>query len=147
MESAIDKVSKRIEKGEEPVLVATSGTAMAIGTLISNKENHIQSKLQGYKIPKNNLSIASIGAILDDFDFDIKLRTVSFKFKVPGRKSEFYNIDVRGSNITDESLKSKIVDKVIEHLGNISPAYTKLNKVDSIFFQDEYYIFSHNTLK
>ena len=55
MESAIDKVSKRIEVGEEPVLVATSGTAMAIGTLISNQENHIQSKLQGYKIPKSNL--------------------------------------------------------------------------------------------
>jgi len=55
MESAIDKVIKRIEVGEEPVLVATSGTAMAIGALISNKENHIQSKLQGYKITKNNL--------------------------------------------------------------------------------------------
>ena len=55
MESAIDKVTKRIEVGEEPVLVATSGTAMAIGTLISNKENHIQSKLQGYKITKDNL--------------------------------------------------------------------------------------------
>ncbi len=57
MESAIDKVSKRIEAGEIPVLVATSGTAMAIGSLISNKENHIQSKLQGYKITKNNLDI------------------------------------------------------------------------------------------
>ncbi len=55
MESAIDKVSKRIEAGERPVLVATSGTAMAIGGLISNKNNHIQSKLQGYKIPKNHL--------------------------------------------------------------------------------------------
>ncbi len=55
MESAIDKVTKRIEVGEEPVLVATSGTALAIGALISNKENHIQSKLQGYKITKNNL--------------------------------------------------------------------------------------------
>ena len=55
MESAIDKVLKRIESGEEPVLVATSGTAMAIGALISNKENHIQPKLQGYKISKNNL--------------------------------------------------------------------------------------------
>ena len=41
MESAIDKVSKRIEAGEIPVLVATSGTAMAIGSLISNKENHM----------------------------------------------------------------------------------------------------------
>ncbi len=57
MESAIDKVSKRIEVGETPVLVATSGTAMAIGSLISTKENHIQSKLQGYKIQKNNLDI------------------------------------------------------------------------------------------
>ncbi len=55
MESAIDKVSKRIEVGEEPVLVATSGTAMAIGALISTQKNHIQSKLQGYKISKNNL--------------------------------------------------------------------------------------------
>ena len=57
MESAIDKVSKRIEVGEIPVLVATSGTAMAIGSLLSNKENHMQSKLQGYKITKNNLDI------------------------------------------------------------------------------------------
>ncbi len=57
MESAIDKVSKRIEAGEIPVLVATSGTAMAIGSLISNKENYMQSKLQGYKITKNNLDI------------------------------------------------------------------------------------------
>jgi len=57
MESAIDKVSMRIEVGETPVLVATSGTAMAIGALISSKENHIQSKLQGYKIQKNNLDI------------------------------------------------------------------------------------------
>ena len=57
MESAIDKVSKRIEVGEIPVLVATSGTAMAIGSLISNKENHMQTKLQGYKISKNNLDL------------------------------------------------------------------------------------------
>ncbi len=55
MESAVDKVSKRIEVGETPVLVATSGTAIAIGGLISNKEDHIPSKLQGYKIPKNKL--------------------------------------------------------------------------------------------
>ena len=55
MEAAIDKVSRRIKGGEKPVLVATSGTAMAIGSLIANKENHIQSKLQGYKISKKIL--------------------------------------------------------------------------------------------
>jgi len=37
---------------------------------------------------------------------------------------------VRGSGITDDTLKNKIADKVIEQLGNTSPAYTKLNKVD-----------------
>ena len=55
MESAIDKVSRRIVVGEKPVLVATSGTAMAIGSLISNKDNQPQSKLQGYKISKKKL--------------------------------------------------------------------------------------------
>jgi hypothetical protein len=54
----------------------------------------------------------------------------TFKFKIPGRKSEFYNVDIRGTGITDGTLKNKLVDKVIEHLGNTTPAYTKLNKVD-----------------
>ena len=51
------------------------------------------------KIPKNNLSIASIGAILDDFDFDIKLRTVSFKFKVPGQAT----ISVNGNKLDNKA--------------------------------------------
>jgi len=32
---------------------------------------------------------------LDDFDFDIKLRTVSFKFKAPGQPT----IEVRGNKL------------------------------------------------
>ena len=51
------------------------------------------------KIPKNNLSIATIGAILDDFDFDIKLRTVSFKFKVPGQAT----ISVNGNKLDNKA--------------------------------------------
>ncbi len=58
MEAATDKISKRIGSNEQPVLVATSGTAMAIGALISNKENNIQTKLQGYKISKRSLDRA-----------------------------------------------------------------------------------------
>ena len=46
-------------------------------------------------IPKSNLAISSIGAILDDFDFDIKLKTVSFKFKVPGQPT----IEVKGDKL------------------------------------------------
>ena len=51
------------------------------------------------KSPKNNLSIATIGAILDDFDFDIKLRTVSFKFKVPGQAT----ISVNGNKLDNKA--------------------------------------------
>lgn len=44
-------------------------------------------------IPKASLEISSIGAILEDFDFDITLQTVSFKFKVPGQPTISINGD------------------------------------------------------
>ncbi len=50
-------------------------------------------------IPKNNLAISTIGAVLDDFDFDIKLETVSFKFKAPGQPT----INVTGSKLNDRA--------------------------------------------
>jgi len=55
----------------------------------------VRGQMGTIKIPKNNLSIATIGAVLDDFDFDIKLKTVSFKFKVPGQAT----ISVSGSKL------------------------------------------------
>ena len=50
-------------------------------------------------IPKSSLNVASIGAVLEDFDFDITLQTVSFKFKVPGQPT----INVRGSKLNDKA--------------------------------------------
>ena len=38
LEPAVDKVRRRIKPGETPVLVATSGTAMAIGSLAASEE-------------------------------------------------------------------------------------------------------------
>ena len=55
MEPAIDKILKRINPEEIPAMVATSGTAMALGALIASKENSPQSKLHGYKICKSKL--------------------------------------------------------------------------------------------
>ena len=37
------------------------------------------------KIPRGNLEIATIGAMLEDFDFDLNLAVSGFKFKVPGQ--------------------------------------------------------------
>ena len=54
-------------------------------------------------IPKSSLEISSIGAVLEDFDFDITLKTVSFKFKVPGQPT----ISINGSKL-DARAKSAL---------------------------------------
>ena len=55
----------------------------------------VRGQMGTIKIPKSSLEISTIGAVLDDFDFDIKLQTVSFKFKVPGQAT----ISVNGSKL------------------------------------------------
>ena len=55
LDSAIRKVSNRVQKGETPVMVATSGTALAIASLVASKEIISQPKLHGYKVKKNKL--------------------------------------------------------------------------------------------
>ena len=54
-------------------------------------------------IPKSSLEISSIGAVLEDFDFDITLKTVSFKFKVPGQPT----INISGDKL-DARAKSAL---------------------------------------
>lgn len=51
------------------------------------------------KMAKNALSIASIGAILPDFDFDIKLKVTGFKFKVEGQPT----VSVRGRKLNSKA--------------------------------------------
>jgi hypothetical protein len=36
-------------------------------------------------MPRRNLEIATIGAMLEDFDFDLNIAVSEFKFKVPGQ--------------------------------------------------------------
>ena len=55
LEPAVDKVHRRIKPGETPVLVATSGTAMAIGALAATEDDRPPLKLHGYKVSKQRL--------------------------------------------------------------------------------------------
>ena len=55
LESAVYKISRRIRPGENPAMVATSGTAMAIGNLISSEKSGSKIKLHGFKISKDVL--------------------------------------------------------------------------------------------
>ena len=51
------------------------------------------------KMQRNSLEISTIGAKLDDFDFDLKLNVSGFKFKVPGQPT----INVSGSKLNSRA--------------------------------------------
>ena len=48
---------------------------------------------------RNSLEIATVGANLPDFDFDLNLNVTGFKFKVPGQPT----INVSGSRLDDRA--------------------------------------------
>jgi len=43
------------------------------------------------KMPRKNLEISTVGAMLEDFDFDLNLAVSGFKFKVPGQPTIVVN--------------------------------------------------------
>ena len=55
LEPAVNKVLRRITPNEKPVMVATSGTAMAIGALAASEEDRPPLKLHGYRVSKQRL--------------------------------------------------------------------------------------------
>jgi gliding motility-associated protein GldM len=55
------------------------------------------------KMGKENLEISTIGALLEDFDFDLNLAVSGFKFKVPGQPT----VDVNGNKL-DARAKSAL---------------------------------------
>jgi hypothetical protein len=52
-----------------------------------------------------------------------------FKATVPGRKSEFYNIKIKNTNITDPILRNTLEKRILEILRQSSPAYSQLNTI------------------
>ncbi len=55
LEPAVNKILARIKEGEKQVLVATSGTALAIGALTASEENNLLIGMHGYKFSKEKL--------------------------------------------------------------------------------------------
>lgn len=52
-----------------------------------------------------------------------------FKFKMPGQKSQYYNIHLKGLQITDESVRQIIEDIIRDAIQKIAPLYTSLYKI------------------
>lgn len=51
------------------------------------------------KLPRNNISVGSVGAKFEDFDFDLPLKVNSFKISVPGQPS----ITVQGGKMNSQA--------------------------------------------
>ena len=53
----------------------------------------------------------------------------TFSFKVPGRRSELYDVNVYNTQLTDYNLKKDIETFIIENVESNVPAYTKLHSI------------------
>ncbi|MFL0354327.1 gliding motility protein GldM [Xanthomarina sp. GH4-25] len=51
------------------------------------------------KLPRNSVEIGTVGAMLDDFDFELPIQVTSFKFKVPGQPS----VSVNGTKLNSQA--------------------------------------------
>ncbi len=52
---------------------------------IPRPSGSIRGETGSTKMPRANLEKSTVGAVLEDFDFDLNLRVSGFKFKVPGQ--------------------------------------------------------------
>lgn len=62
---------------------------------IPKPEGSIRGESGTVRMPKNNLEISTVGAFLDDFDFDLKIEVNGFKLKVPGQPT----VQVNGNKL------------------------------------------------
>ncbi|MDE3742845.1 gliding motility protein GldM [Maribacter polysaccharolyticus] len=72
----------------------------------------IRGETGSTKMPRKNLEIATVGALLEDFDFDLNLKVSGFKFKVPGQPTVSVNGDKLDSRAKSALKRAKRGDAV-----------------------------------
>lgn len=109
---------KKGSKGGSYTMVPTSGREVTInvsatlddGSKASDKKTfrikdiptpsgQLAGKTGSFKLPRNNVEIGTIGAVLEDFDFDLPLTVTGFKMKVPGQPS----VTVSGNKLNGQA--------------------------------------------
>ena len=99
----------------------------------------IRGEAGSVKMPRRNLEIATIGAMLEDFDFDLNIAVSEFKFKVPGQptvvvKGNRMNAQAkstirrakRGDNVQIFDIKAYITNNRNYKLKKVSPVVVEL---------------------
>ncbi|TDQ33345.1 type IX secretion system motor protein PorM/GldM [Zeaxanthinibacter enoshimensis] len=66
---------------------------------IPRPSGSIRGESGSVSMPRNNLEISTVGAMLEDFDFDLNLAVSGFKFKVPGQPT----VNVNGNKLDDRA--------------------------------------------
>ena len=101
----------------------------------------IRGETGSVKMPKQNLEISTVGAILEDFDFDLTLHVKGFKFKVPGQPTVIVNGDKldsrardalkrarRGDAVQIFDIQAEIANNRSYKLKKVSPVIVELNE-------------------
>ncbi|MGJ8592229.1 MAG: gliding motility protein GldM [Aquaticitalea sp.] len=101
------------------------------GTIAGQQDN--------VSLPKQNVEIGTVGAVLNDFDFELSLAVTSFKVKVPGQPS----VNVNGNKMNDQAknairkasrgdgiqifdIKASIIGNPVK-LPNVSPVFVEVS--------------------
>lgn len=95
--------------GGKEVIINVTGS-LPDGTKVSDKATFrikdipkptgtIAGQQDNVSLPRANVEIATVGAVLNDFDFDLNLSVTSFKIKVPGQPS----VSVTGNKMNDQA--------------------------------------------
>lgn len=101
------------------------------GTIAGQQDN--------VSLPKSNLEIATITAVLNDFDFELPITVTSFKVKVPGQPSVSVNGNKmneqakaqirkasRGDGVQIFDIKAQIVGNSSYKLPTVSPVFVEI---------------------
>ena len=100
----------------------------------------IAGQIDNAKLPRNTVEIATVGAVLEDFDFELPIQVTSFKIKVPGQPS----VDVIGTKLNEQAksalrkarrgdgiqifdIKAQIQNNASYKLKGVSPVFVELS--------------------
>ncbi len=104
LEPAVVKISSRIKPGEKPVMVATSGTAMAIGSLAASQEAITPLRCHGHRLKKKTL---------DDLISKLLAMTYEQRRRLPQLNDRRAEIIVPGALILQTSMQMFAMEELI----------------------------------
>ncbi len=79
---------------------------------IPRPSGSIRGETGSTRMGKNNLEISTVGALLEDFDFDLNIAVSGFKFKVPGQPTVVVNgnkLDSRAKSALQRASRGDLV--------------------------------------